>query len=1077
MPDSFSVRNGSPAQPMKGAAMSPRSAQYLLTTLITLLLVSCSRQDPLAESQKLIQQFDYVGARTILERVIAKDSTNVEAMAMLLRTMWLENDTTSLARVQEQLENATPANARVATGKWLFDVGDFEGAQLALTNVGGGSENDERANILREEIAFARSAKTLYDSAEQLSFQGRPREAAAVYAQANTMQQSLVHPILKTKTLLGLAASKIYLSKLREAEGHIRESELLAQQQGERTLIAHTLLVRGTLYDRRSNYDSAIACLARAESLAAQDGARGYDTRVRAQIGKAYATFKIGAPKEAKASLLSILADSLLSPRLRMTALNRLGVLCVAGGSFQEATEYCKQSLRIAEELGDDFHRALNKDGLSQVSFFTGDYESAVRSLLITTQLYEERGIRSSQVLAQLILTQCYTLMARYDDALRVAEAALAAATATEEPDLKMSSEFVVGQVYHAQHDFARARQWYDLAFTHSREAKYFHVGITAAVSVVNTHYAEGSDIPPSLIARVDSFFLAGEERGYSYLVQHSRNAIAKILIAKKSYPQAIQLLQRIIHHNSALGETSENSSVYESVGDAQMALSQFVAAETSYARAAEVYEERLQRMQAGTNRSAYADEMRLSILEKRLNASYRLGRAEIFFEVAQKTKGNAFFAMLLPTVRLTNDKTDKHILQRADSLIAELAAVSQRKGEEIKTRGTDSRLRSIGKYSERQRDLMNRYSQFLYEQELKNPRLSSIISIPRITAQDIRPLIPKDAILLDYIVLDEKVLVCTLKREGELKVFGMPMTRQKVRDDVATLRIKMSKKFVGETGWKKLAEQFERVLLDSVKASGLLAGINRLIIVPDDVLYYLPFQLLSNGKQSLAERFTIVNYPSAGVMKLMKQLNAQPSARTSMLAMAYSDGSIPFAEAEVKAISADLGAGVTAIVGKSATRDTLRRLAERYDVFHFAMHGVPYPKDPLLGALQFAPTKDDDGKLYVHEVFNLKLKNALVVLNGCETGVDRAYQRGISPGGEVIGLTRAFLYAGASGVVSTLWKVDDKASMEFMRKYYKHLQKTADIADALALAQREFSSDPQYRHPYYWAAYVVTGF
>ena len=110
------------------------------------------------------------------------------------------------------------------------------------------------------------------------------------------------------------------------------------------------------------------------------------------------------------------------------------------------------------------------------------------------------------------------------------------------------------------------------------------------------------------------------------------------------------------------------------------------------------------------------------------------------------------------------------------------------------------------------------------------------------------------------------------------------------------------------------------------------------------------------------------------------------------------------------------------------------------------------------------------DGEiLTAREVFNLKLNAELVTLGACQTGINER-----SRGDELIGLTRAFLYAGAPSVVVSLWSVDAQSTQELMVDFYTRLKNGADKATALQEAQKKIMED--YPHPYYWAPFILIG-
>ena len=120
-------------------------------------------------------------------------------------------------------------------------------------------------------------------------------------------------------------------------------------------------------------------------------------------------------------------------------------------------------------------------------------------------------------------------------------------------------------------------------------------------------------------------------------------------------------------------------------------------------------------------------------------------------------------------------------------------------------------------------------------------------------------------------------------------------------------------------------------------------------------------------------------------------------------------------------------------------------------------------------------PDAQDDGRLEVHEILGLRLKAKLVTLSACDTALGSGYFAEVPAGDDLVGLTRAFLFAGSPTVVASLWEVNDLSAVRLMHDFYRELERT-DKANALAKAQRDMRARRIYRHPYYWAAFVMVG-
>jgi CHAT domain-containing protein len=194
------------------------------------------------------------------------------------------------------------------------------------------------------------------------------------------------------------------------------------------------------------------------------------------------------------------------------------------------------------------------------------------------------------------------------------------------------------------------------------------------------------------------------------------------------------------------------------------------------------------------------------------------------------------------------------------------------------------------------------------------------------------------------------------------------------------------------------------------------------------------------------------------------------------LLAMAPSGAHLPNASVEVREIGQIFGPDSRVIVGKQATKSLFQRIAGNYDYLHLATHGSLNRNAPSLSALELEPDGQNDGRLEVHEIAAMKLRARLITLSACETGLGAGYFTETPGGDEFVGLTRAFLSAGGQNVLASLWAVNDQSSRDLMVRFYRHLL-ASNGPEALAKAQRELRrSDLRYSHPYYWAAFVMSG-
>ncbi len=264
--------------------------------------------------------------------------------------------------------------------------------------------------------------------------------------------------------------------------------------------------------------------------------------------------------------------------------------------------------------------------------------------------------------------------------------------------------------------------------------------------------------------------------------------------------------------------------------------------------------------------------------------------------------------------------------------------------------------------------------------------------------------------------------------------------------------------------------------LIAPLQATGLLAGKSRLVLVPHVELQYLPFAaLMDSVGRFLVQRYELVMTPSASVWIALGDRPAGfPGA--GLLAFAPQPATLPGSSQEVATIRRLAGTDAQVLTGGAATESAFRRLTPSRRVLHLATYGVLNKQNPLFSFVQLARDGAEDGRLEVHEVFGLHLAADLVVLSACQTGLGSGALADVPAGDDWVGLTRAFLHAGARHVVATLWAVDDWATAALMERFYGAGDVAAEPARALAEAQRSLLVVPATAHPFYWAGFVTVG-
>ena len=244
-----------------------------------------------------------------------------------------------------------------------------------------------------------------------------------------------------------------------------------------------------------------------------------------------------------------------------------------------------------------------------------------------------------------------------------------------------------------------------------------------------------------------------------------------------------------------------------------------------------------------------------------------------------------------------------------------------------------------------------------------------------------------------------------------------------------------------------------------------------KLIIIPQDGLFHIPFTGLydQKTKQYLIERWQVQIVPSATIGHHCAQHHS-PTTPPLLIGNPGQIGApdyLPGVLAEIDTIQQHV-ANAETLLGEKATYDAVLNLAQDRSLIHLAGHIFYDGQYPLQSGMPLA-----NGRwLRAADLYHLYdyFRGATIVLSGCESG------RIQTQGGDILGLSSAFLFAGASNLISGLWKIDDQATAQLMGNFYEHIQNGVSITHALQQAQIQHIQNPQFKHPYYWAAIQVTG-
>lgn len=342
-------------------------------------------------------------------------------------------------------------------------------------------------------------------------------------------------------------------------------------------------------------------------------------------------------------------------------------------------------------------------------------------------------------------------------------------------------------------------------------------------------------------------------------------------------------------------------------------------------------------------------------------------------------------------------------------------------------------------------------------------PELSTLLSVSSIPVAELRQRIGADETLVEYYQQDAALYAFVLGRD---RLHAIKLESGGMNDEISAFRSALTRP--ESTDWKVPAQALYQRLWQPLEP--LIAG-SRVVIVAHGALHYLPFAALQRTDGAFLIDFASMRMlPSASVLKFLNPLTDASPARLLVLGnpdLGDSRLDLEFAGEEARLIAGSQ-ANAQLWMRKEASETNFKNSGKNYARIHFASHGKFNADSPLESGLYLARDATNDGVLTVGELYSMTLNADLVTLSACETGLGK-----VARGDDVVGLARGFLYAGSRSIVASLWSVDDEATGILMKRLYDNLKK---IPKDESLRQAQIKTRQQFPHPYYWAAFQLSG-
>jgi CHAT domain-containing protein len=795
-------------------------------------------------------------------------------------------------------------------------------------------------------------------------------------------------------------------------------------------------------------------------------------------------------------------------------SLNSIGIMYYNIAEDSEAISYFDRAIRVREEIGDEVNLTRTKTlkansclSYGSVLNSKGKFSEAIKIFDIAYELYNELGDRNGagRVLNQMGLV--YSGLGEYNVAVDKTVEAITIFEEENDTSGLAGCYNHIGIALQASGRLEMALGYYDqsLGFYEGLNDKEDIVAVLSNLGTLYFDMKEYQEAEKQMEKALDVSRQTGSrnlEANCLLNLANSHVVLGKLDTAYSEYKSGLEIARRI---NSA----DHLWRYYVGMAEINQKWENYLEAVALNDSALKIIDEIRGTLLSNEQKSSYLAKERYafegvismlgSLYDKDRSAGYDL----LSFRYAEQAKSRTLLDLLAESIANLYAGPGDSLITRQESVIAGLARSRQQLTEVSLADEPDHELiRSV------ENDIRTREKELgTLKEEIRktNPRYAELIYPGTVTLRDVQSMCPdKNIVFLEYSVGDSSSSLWVITKTN-YRLFVLP-GRKKLEEQVEALRFALLDPFNTDRSFLDQAGYALYSIL--VKpAESFLTKRSSLVVIPDGILNYLPFEVLLTenrndriksytGLPFLVKKHPISYVQSASILKsLLAEYRGRSGTRpgnTGLIAFGdpvYGDtydslqsvrrnlSRLEYSGREVEKIASLFGDGASELfLGENATEENVKREGElkKYKYVHFATHGIIDEKKPDLSSLVLTRTAGsrEDGLLSASEIFNLDLKADLVVLSACRTGLGKLVR-----GEGMVGLTRAFMYAGTPAVMVSLWSVSDISTATLMREFYRDLLKKGfSKTEALRNAQLSLLEDEKYAHPFYWAPFVLIG-
>jgi CHAT domain-containing protein/tetratricopeptide (TPR) repeat protein len=802
------------------------------------------------------------------------------------------------------------------------------------------------------------------------------------------------------------------------------------------------------------------------------------------------------------------------------TSMNNLCVLRGKLGEYKAAIDSCNQAISIWRGMSNEADEAVVLNNLGVAYSNSGEYQNALDAYTKSYTIHKSLGRTPSEAIALNNIAWVYGTLGDRQKAIDVYTQALEMFRAQKDPYREANTLSNIAVIYTNLKNYSKALEL-NLQVLPIRRSTSDREGEATTLNSIALCYSNLGEKQ-----KAEEFFNQSLElsrtRSPRQMALTLRN-LGSFYREQSDYSKALQYLNVALEMTSAIGDQNGKAAT----------LSQLALLERDRGNLLKAKEH----MDAAL---ATVESLRINVKSQKLRASYfstvrnyheinidllmrlhQLHPSEGFdvaaVEASERGRARSLLELLAEAKAEIRRGVDQTVLERERVLRNLIATEADQQTILLSGTHTDEQIASVNKKIDA---LIAEHDQVEAQVRQMSPRYASLVQPVPLGVKEIQSrLLSDDTVLLEYSLGEKKSFVWAVT-PNSIKSFELPK-----RADIEAASRRVYELLVAtnrngnETEFASAATSLSKILLEPVAAE---LKNKRLLIVGEGVLQYVPFSALPEPRDPsstpLVVNHEIVNLPSASVLwELRNDAPNRPVPDRTVAVFAdpvfdVKDPRLTFAHANAAAASGltqrnILKASASEPASNAFARlrftrqeaDQIVRLAPeqqsselvdfaanraratsdhlgRYRIVHFATHGLVNNQQADLSGIVLSLVDEkgqpQDGFLRLYDIYNMNLNADLVVLSACQTALGEDIK-----GEGLVGLTRAFMYAGAKRVVASLWQTEDRATAELMVYFYQAmLKQNMSPAAALRRAQVSMLQGKRWQNPRYWASFTIQG-